>query len=87
MMKLSLTGTVGKRPSPTPLWIILLAVPLFTVFVGLNLLLWQSQVGQMVRLLLKVVIHLIPLFIWLGGGTLVALWLVVLRWLWQPQSV
>lgn len=81
-MKLSLRETVGKRPFPTSFWIIFLAVPGFIVSTGVNLLLWQSQIGQMGLLLVKVVIHLMPPFIWLGGGAIVVLWLVVLRRLW-----
>jgi hypothetical protein len=86
-MKLSLTETVGKRPYPSSFWTILLTVPFFIVFAGVNLLLWQSQVGRVAWLLAKVTLHLIPPFIWLGGGTIVALWLLVLRRLWQPQAV
>lgn len=87
MMKLSLIGMVGKRPFLTSFWIIFLAVPFFIVVTGINLLLWQSQIGRVAWLLAKVAMHSIPSFIWLAGGTIVALWLVVLRRLWQPQSV
>lgn len=82
-MKLSLTETVGKRPYPLSFWIILLTVSFFIVFAGVNLLLWQTQFGRVAWLLAKVTLHLIPPFIWLVGGTVVALWLVVLRRLWQ----
>jgi uncharacterized protein YhhL (DUF1145 family) len=85
-MKLSLTETSGKRPYPYSFAIILLAVPFYIVLAGVSLLLWQSQFGRSAWLLAKVTIHLIPPFIWLGGGTIVALWLVVLRRLWQPQK-
>jgi hypothetical protein len=87
IMKLSLTEAVGKRPSPTSFWIIFLAVPGFIVFTGANLLLWHSQIGQVAWLLAKVTIHILPPFFWLAGGTIAALWLVVLRRLWQPQSL
>lgn len=82
-MKLSLTETVRKRPYMSSFWTILLAVPLFTIFIGVNLLVWQSQIGQVAWLLANVAVRLVPPFIWLGGGTIVALWLVVLRYLWR----
>jgi uncharacterized protein YhhL (DUF1145 family) len=85
-MKLSLTKTIDKRPYPSSFAIILLAVPFFIALAGVNLLLWQSQLGRAAWLLAKVTIHFLPPFIWLGGGTIVTLWLVVLRRLWQPQS-
>jgi hypothetical protein len=79
IMKLNLTETIGKRPYISFFWVILLTAPLFIVFIGVNLLLWQSQIGQAALLLAKVAMHLIPPFIWLGGGTIVAFWLMVLR--------
>jgi hypothetical protein len=82
-MKLSLTETVGERPYPLSFWLILLAVLCFIVFAGVNLLLWQSHLGRVAWLLAKVTLHLIPPFVWLGGGTIVVLWLVVLRYLWR----
>ncbi|MAT99714.1 MAG: hypothetical protein CL608_21450 [Anaerolineaceae bacterium] len=80
-MKIGLTGTVEKRPYPSSSWIVL-ALPALIIFVGVNLLLWQSQLGRVILLLAKVAIHLIPPFIWLGGGAIVALWLLVLRRVW-----
>ena len=87
MMKLSLTGMVGKRPYPPSFWVILLAAPASIIFVGANLWLWQSQIVWPIWLLAKVAIHLIPPFIWLGGSLIVALWLMVLKRLWQTPSV
>ena len=85
-MKLSLSKRVGKRPYPTSFWIILLAVPVLILFAGTNLLLWQSQLGRVTWILARVTIHLIPPFIWLAGGTIVAFWLTVLRRLWRQSS-
>ncbi|MFZ1397221.1 MAG: hypothetical protein WAS33_10010 [Candidatus Promineifilaceae bacterium] len=82
-MKLSLSETVGKRPFSLSFWLILLAAPSFIVITGVTMLLWQSQLGQVAWLLVKVTFHLIPPFIWLGGGTIVVFWLLVLRRLWQ----
>jgi hypothetical protein len=87
IMKLSLTETAGKRPYPSDFWTILLAVIASIIFVGINFLLWQSQIGRVMLLIVKVAIHHIPPFILLGGGTIVALWLVVLWRLWSPQSM
>ena len=64
-------------------WTILLAALLFIICIGVNLLVWQSQIGQVALRLANVVVHLVPPFIWLGGGIIVVLWLVVLRYLWR----
>jgi len=86
-MKLSVTGVVEQRPSPTFFWIALFGILDFTCFIGLNMLFWQSQTGHVTWLLVKAVMHLVPPFIWLIGGIIVLFWLLLMQRLWRPPAV
>lgn len=82
-MKLILTKTGRKRPYTSSLRVRFVAALTLIIIVGANPLLWQSQISQVVLVLVSVTFHLIPPIIWFGSVLIVAIWLRLLMRLWQ----
>lgn len=84
-MRISVQRAAKKRLRGYPWELIAVGFVGFVLWLGTAVALTHSQLGQIVRLLIKVVIHFIPPLIWLGGGGLVLLWLIVLNYLWREE--
>lgn len=85
-MKLIGVEKEAQRPYLTNWWKLFLAIPLFMAVGGGNVLLWQSQLGRVLLVLVKTGVNLIPPIIWLGGMLGVGVWLIMVWWLWQRPS-
>ena len=85
MMRLTIRHG-AKRPSHFSWPFILLGLAGLALCLGSAAWLAQSQFGHMVLLFVKLVFHLVPPLVWLGGSGVVALWLFVLNYLWRGNG-
>lgn len=84
-MRFTMRHAVAKRPFYFAWQWIILGLMGIVLCLGTAVALLPSQFGQLLMLFARVIIHLVPPRVWLGGIGLVVLWLAVLNYLWRER--